>query len=95
MIRHVMRREQHRVVARGAEVTVGSIHDARLWKRDAAFGMKGGDDELVMLGEVRARGAGVLRAGGRGQEQRRDENHRSPNAQEGVHLGPLCQKCKA
>ena len=68
VVRHVVRRQQHHVVARGVEVAVRAVDDPRLRQRDAALGVEVVDDELVMLG-------GVRRGGRRLDEkhQRRDQ----------------------
>ena len=40
VLRHVVRRQQHGVVARGVEMAVRAVDDARLRQRDAAFRVK-------------------------------------------------------
>ena len=53
MVRHVVRRQEHRVVAGGVEPPVRAVDDPRLRQRGAAFGAEVVDDELAMLGGVR------------------------------------------
>ena len=78
MVRHVVRRQQHDVVARGVQAAVRAVDDPRLGQRDAALGTEVLDHELVMVGGVRRNGRhrplGVLRlCVARGGEHQREE----------------------
>ena len=77
MVRHVVRREQDRVVACGVQAAVGAVNDSRLGEDDAALGLERVDDELVVRGTVRRRCA--LRGGQRhgGAEQQENEERRA------------------
>ena len=66
VVRHVVRRQQDRVVARRVEPAVGAVDDPRLRQRDAALGAEVVDRELVMFGGVRRRGGAWACGGKRG-----------------------------
>jgi len=53
MVRHVMRRQQHDVVARGVQRAVGAVDDLGSRQRHAALGAEIIYKEFVMLGRVR------------------------------------------
>ena len=72
MGRHVMRRQQHGIVARGVELSVRAVDDPRLRQRHAALGLEVVDDELVMLGGVRRR-LGSLRRRARRRQKGGDQ----------------------
>ena len=59
-VRHVMRRQEHGVVARGVQMTVGSIDDTHLRHRHAALGVEIGDRELMAFGLRRSAIGSVL-----------------------------------
>ena len=50
---HVVRGQQHRIVARGIQLPVGAVDDTRPRQLRAAFGLEVGDNELVTLGRGR------------------------------------------
>jgi len=72
VIRHVMRRQQHCVVARRVQMAVRPVHDDGLRQYDTAFRAKVVDDELVMLGPIHS-----LRARGRRGERETERGRRS------------------
>ncbi len=58
---HVVRRQEHRVVAGRVQVTEGPIFDANLWKGHPALGLEVRDDEFVALEGLRLSAGGILR----------------------------------